>query len=299
MGPAAQRPPAGVRTGFNGARPRNAMRVLSGRSTRSDVLLGAFDHMGHEVIVLDDQGRVIIVNEPFLAFGRANGWAHPQEALGQSYLSACMEAAQRGEREGARVARGLTSILMGQREAFATTYACHSPWQERWFRLNMTAWESDGERRVILVHENITADHEADRAVEQALAGIPSAARTQYSIRLQARLDALAARLESLSGQGVTCDGTDTAVVTAPEALLTGLADLILHSPRARSGPVMLALHSPVGHAIISIHGLRAADDSALEALVNIPGRCDVIIREGDDSIQLDVVLQRAEQFEA
>src|SRR5689334_6223005 len=121
--------------------------------------------------VLDDQGRIIAVNEAWRRFGRDNGAdARTIEGVGLSYLSACRAA--QGDDDSARDAFvAISELLAGKRERFELDYRCHSEREARWFQLQGRACR-DGRAAIVLFHQDITALHQAQAQlrVQQAVA---------------------------------------------------------------------------------------------------------------------------------
>jgi PAS domain S-box-containing protein len=113
------------------------------------------------IAVLDEQGRILSVNNAWQQFARENG--APSLAavgVGADYLAAVEAAA--GHSEAAReAAAGIRSVLAGRSRSFELEYDCHSPTQKRWFQMVATPLE-DG-RGAAISHINITARVETER----------------------------------------------------------------------------------------------------------------------------------------
>ncbi len=267
------------------------MRILSAPSTSLDVLGATFDAMPHEVIVIDQTGVIVMVNEPYVTFAADNG-LEGTDTLGTNYLTVCQTAAHEGNRTAGRVAAALQAILAGERTRFDTVYDCHSPWENRWFRLSITRWDQGEQHGAILVHQDATADIQAERAVLLAQRSLEALDDTQYAIELQARLDALVRRVEFISRHPMTVHGTSGAwVITAPEPFMTAFARLLLLSPRG-AAPVEVKV-TPAGRSVLlTIHGLRKADEVAMQALAALPGRCELGMHLADGIEVVDIVLK-------
>jgi PAS domain S-box-containing protein len=92
-----------------------------------------------QMAVLDRAGVIIVVNDSWRSFGRANG---PERGLGDrdevgvDYLQVCRRAAGRDPR--AREALdGIEQVLAGQRDSVILEYACHEASRERWFQMSV------------------------------------------------------------------------------------------------------------------------------------------------------------------
>jgi PAS domain S-box-containing protein len=119
-------------------------------------LQASLDGLAEHVAVLDRQGRILLVNHGWRAFGRANGLGLPDHGLGADYLAVAGAAAGEDGPAG-RVLEGLRQILAGRRERVEVEYPCHSPAERRWFLLTARALVLEGSvRGAVVSHENIT-----------------------------------------------------------------------------------------------------------------------------------------------
>lgn len=106
-----------------------------------------------QVAVLDDEGRIIEVNEAWTTFGSENGLTDREASVGENYL-AVTEAADHSSVTEAT--EGLRALLRGERDSFAFEYPCHAPTEKRWFVLQAAAFQADGQRHVGVAHVDIT-----------------------------------------------------------------------------------------------------------------------------------------------
>jgi len=83
--------------------------------------------------LLDLSGRIISVNKSWLTFGRQNGLAEDYEFESKDYIEICERASQSHYAVEAMI--GLLQVLNDARPTFTMVYPCHSPTEQRWFRL--------------------------------------------------------------------------------------------------------------------------------------------------------------------
>ncbi|MFW5915422.1 MAG: ATP-binding protein, partial [Planctomycetota bacterium] len=57
---------------------------------------------------------------------------------------------------------GIKKLLAGEERTLSVEYPCHSPEQKRWFLMRGSSFDVEGERRVVLAHENVTARKQAE-----------------------------------------------------------------------------------------------------------------------------------------
>jgi PAS domain S-box-containing protein len=126
-----------------------------------DFFQATLDSLPTEIVVLDEQGDVIMCNRAWTTFATANG-ALVMTGIGANYLNACDTASQE---PGARTAAALREIIAGTRQEFTIDYPCHGPERERWFALRATRYDGPGPARVVLAHDEITAHRQAEAEI--------------------------------------------------------------------------------------------------------------------------------------
>jgi PAS domain S-box-containing protein len=117
------------------------------------------DSLSTSIAVLDQEGRLVVVNE---AWGRAAAQRAAgliAGALGANYLAACARAADRvGNELASQVQKGIREVLSGTRADFEVEYLGGVVTQQLRFRLQVRPLAAIG-RGVVLAHEDITAGH--------------------------------------------------------------------------------------------------------------------------------------------
>ena len=115
-------------------------------------------------------GTIVSVNAAWRRFAAENGLADPNALVGQNYLAVCDAAVASGDSAEAAeaVGAGLRAVLAGRRAMFAFDYPCHSPTEQRWFRLMASPVDLDGERGVVAMHINISALRRTELALQEA-----------------------------------------------------------------------------------------------------------------------------------
>lgn len=126
------------------------------------------DSLTAHIAVLDSQGVIIGVNEPWRRFAEQNQGEGRGAYVGQNYLGVCESAARCGGEETARdLLEGLRAVLRGERDSYLLEYPCNSPDEERWYIARVTRCQQQGESRVVVAHEDITARKKAEAALSR------------------------------------------------------------------------------------------------------------------------------------
>lgn len=142
---------------------RQEAEVARELATREDLI----DSLPANIAVLDGVGVITSVNGRWREFARDNG-APDCDCVGVSYLAVCDGATGDDAAIGAHVAAGLRDVLAGRRPSFAYEYPCHSPSEERWFRVAATPLRSDdGPDGAVVMHVDISERKRAELALER------------------------------------------------------------------------------------------------------------------------------------
>ncbi len=264
------------------------VRFLNTPATGQDILGATFDDLPHQIALLDAHGTIILVNDAYVRFALDNGMSSPDGILGSNYLEICHQAAADGERDAALMAAALGEILMGDRQDFETVYACHSPYERRWFRLTIAKWEKGDQYGAVLLHENATPEIEAERGLLRAFRHGPLD-EVQYPIAIRERMDALTRKVEYVTGHTMQATGAaDIRALTAPDAFLAAIAGILLAG--AQDG-VQVEVAYAGRSVLLSITGLAAVPPEAMARLGAVPGRCDLGVQEDHHGYELDIML--------
>jgi PAS domain S-box-containing protein len=133
-----------------------------------DLLDQVLDSLEAHVAVLDRQGNILAVNEPWRRFARANGIRETIGCVEQvNYLEVLDRSCQGSSRDTVDIRQGLADVLAGHRSSFQAEYPCDSPTEQRWFRMQALPLQS-AKGGAVVTHENITEEKLARLAVEQA-----------------------------------------------------------------------------------------------------------------------------------
>ncbi|MFQ5570318.1 MAG: PAS domain S-box protein, partial [Rhodothermales bacterium] len=117
------------------------------------------------IAVLDEQGRIIAVNEAWRRFAGDDSASLSRPWIGQDYLSVTEAAAERNVEGSVEVAEGLRNLLERRQEAFTVEYPSFCLGEKRWFVMHANRFQSEGPVRVVVAQEDITER----KRVEEAL----------------------------------------------------------------------------------------------------------------------------------
>lgn len=123
--------------------------------TRSQIALvaAAFYSWPAECVILSPDGTIIVANGAWRRFGEANG-AGARCGPGTNYLQVTHAAVASGDETAEVALASLEAVFSGCAPRAQLNYPCHSPDEQRWFRLY--AAMLPGRHEVLVVHEDIS-----------------------------------------------------------------------------------------------------------------------------------------------
>jgi hypothetical protein len=131
-----------------------------------------------QAALIDGDGRIVAINEHWKRFARDNAFPGADLGLGRNYVDVCRSAEGAFSAEGPVVAAGLSDLLSGRVEEFSLVYPCHSPAEQRWFR--MLASRTPDVAGAVILHLNITPERLAE---ERAIAGRVAAEKILQTVK--------------------------------------------------------------------------------------------------------------------
>ena len=132
-----------------------------------DFLRRTLDGLAAAIGVLNAAGEIVEINRAWREYGSDRALVGLRYGFGERYARLCRAAAERCA-EGPAAADGVEQVLRGERNAFSLAYAAAVDGRERRLQLRVQAFDVDGARGVIVVHDDVTALHEAEAAGRKA-----------------------------------------------------------------------------------------------------------------------------------
>jgi signal transduction histidine kinase len=119
------------------------------------IVQAGIDKMPNEVAILEADGTIVLVNEAWRRFADENGGTHPAYWLGENYFDACRDAESLSS--GVDIVAELQAVIEGDQDRYQHEYPCHSPDEQRWFRLDAVRFRQNAQPYLLVAHTDITA----------------------------------------------------------------------------------------------------------------------------------------------
>jgi PAS domain S-box-containing protein len=132
------------------------------RQTLAQTQSAILDALPAHIALLDSDGIILAVNEPWRLFARANGLTDPKFGVGSNYLDVCDSRIQGKPGDPQTIADGIRSVLRGEVSKFSFEYPCHTPEKQNWFAAIVNPVQASERRGVLITHIDVT-----DRALTE------------------------------------------------------------------------------------------------------------------------------------
>jgi len=146
-----------------------------------------------EIAVVDRDGVILAVNDPWRRFALENGIEPgkpaPHTAVGDNYLAACqLETSFAADDGAANISEGIRAVLEDGLPSFSLEYPCHSTTQKFWFTMTVTPMGCDAGGKVVITHTDISGRKLLEEAREEALGRLQKIASSVPGVVYQFRL---------------------------------------------------------------------------------------------------------------
>jgi len=142
-------------------------RAEAERRRQRDFVLAVLGSLTARICVLDERGRVAVVNDAWRdAASRGAGPRAGELCEGADYLATCREAAERGDGSALHALEGLLSVMQGRAPSFEADYPCDAGGAECWFRMRALPLQG-ANGSAIVAHEDITAERRASAGLKR------------------------------------------------------------------------------------------------------------------------------------
>ncbi len=126
------------------------------------------DALPAHICLLDTSGRILEVNNEWKQFALGNDYSGVNYGVGSNYVEICENATGECSEGSKQVADVCRAVLSGESSGFEMEYPCHSPNEERWFKLTITPLDKEKAAGAVIMHINITERKRIEEELEEA-----------------------------------------------------------------------------------------------------------------------------------
>lgn len=147
---------------------RGIQRGVEQQLRLSEGLFAAtLDTLAAAIAVLDERGRILVVNAAWSHFDDPSNPLVQGLGLGTDYGSVCVALSARPQGIGA-VAHGILEVIQGTKERHLGDYMVLAEDPSRWYATTVSRFFSAGETRILLAHREITERKRAEERMRQS-----------------------------------------------------------------------------------------------------------------------------------
>ncbi|MGA2061476.1 MAG: ATP-binding protein [Thermoguttaceae bacterium] len=132
-----------------------------------EFLLQVVQVLPARVAVLDDRGKIVVVNRAWIDYCKENGLSDKKFGVGSDYLRLCRKSQSFSRENGPKAAKGIESVMAGRQDSFYQEYPCPSSNEQKWFQMRVSRFNYDGKSWILVNHENITEPKQAGMMLGQ------------------------------------------------------------------------------------------------------------------------------------
>jgi signal transduction histidine kinase/DNA-binding response OmpR family regulator len=146
-------------------------------------LRSTLDALSAHIAIIDESGEILAVNKAWRDFSNVKG-AHVLRCYEHTnYFDVCRSIEYDSSQEACcaqAFSDGIRAVLNNEKEVFEMEYSMQTNGERMWFHGQVTLFPDEGERRVVVAHENIT---DRKRAEEEK---IRLAAQLRHTYKMEA-----------------------------------------------------------------------------------------------------------------
>jgi PAS domain S-box-containing protein len=114
------------------------------------------DGLNANICVIDAQGKILITNRAWKAYGTENNAVEETICEGFNYLDACKTTIEVEKDDVEEFAAGIRAVIAGTLREFVKEYPCHAPEVQCWYLCRVNQLQVSGANYAVISHENIT-----------------------------------------------------------------------------------------------------------------------------------------------
>ncbi|MFI5161932.1 MAG: PAS domain S-box protein [Sphingobacteriales bacterium] len=133
---------------------------------------GILNAMPPNVVLLNEAGKIVAVNESWRKFTIANNLGVPRHGIGYSYIAISEKATGVDASAVKKIEKGIKEVISGTRNEFSTEYFYYSQGQKVWFQLIVAPLTDKTQKGAVVLHIDITDRKHAEELMLQSKANL-------------------------------------------------------------------------------------------------------------------------------
>lgn len=127
----------------------------------------ALDALVSQIVILNADGEIIAANESWTRSVSGDCDRCHRLQHHSNYFQACQRALIDGVHEAAIIVAGIRDVLAGKQELFQFEYPDPGHEESNWFCVRVTRFEADGDTRIVVAHDDISRQKQAEMKLQE------------------------------------------------------------------------------------------------------------------------------------
>ncbi|MEP6902263.1 MAG: PAS domain S-box protein [Actinomycetota bacterium] len=146
---------------------RSTLQNITERKRIEERQSAILDALPAHICLLDNAGNILEVNNEWKQFALVNSYSGVNFGIGSNYIETCENATGDCAEGAKQVADICRAVLSGDSSHFEMEYPCHSPNEERWFKLTVSPLNKENLAGAVVMHVNITERKKMEEELKQ------------------------------------------------------------------------------------------------------------------------------------
>lgn len=149
---------------------QNHIRLLEASATQAAIL----DALPPNIVLVNEKGKIVAVNESWKKFTIANNLGVPQFGIGYSYLAVAEPITGVDKPTNNKISKGLKDVIVGNKKDFSIEYKSKLSSKNVWHQIIIAPLADRTDKGAVILHIDITDRKLAEEALIQSEANLRS-----------------------------------------------------------------------------------------------------------------------------
>jgi PAS domain S-box-containing protein len=149
---------------------QNHLQLLEASATQAAIL----DALPPNIVLVNEKGKIIAVNESWKKFTLANNLGVPQFGIGYSYLAIAQPITGVDKATNNKIAKGLKDVIVGNKKDFSIEYKSKLSSTSIWHQIIIAPLADSTDKGAVILHIDTTDRKLAEEALIQSEANLRS-----------------------------------------------------------------------------------------------------------------------------